>query len=191
MKLETFTQILVLLAWTGALGCEPTGEVRYTHERDSRAMEAILGVWEGPEGVTLTLCEDVARAEAEEAAAEPNGWCQLDHVVRGDDQGREHTEDHGGAGCVMGGCPYMVKAFVRGEIQEPAGAAVPVLGEVGLQSGTEDDPYAFPYRLGIHTDEEFPDHLGGTIVEDGSFTVESGTIVTSGTFVRTGDATCE
>lgn len=130
------------------LGC--SGEVDYSPERDTAAMESILGTWTAPgTPITLTVCEDIEQADSTAAEREP-GNCQVDHVVR-PGRGEAHSEDHSGVGC--GGCPFSVQAFVKVELVHPD-LPEPLVAQatVHLGDGYEDNPYALPYLMGMAVD---------------------------------------
>ena len=132
-----------------ALACYQAGyESSYSPEEDDAAMAAIASAWGEPGGLTLTLCEDVARAPE---------WtgpdCQVEHLVRGGGLGARHTERHD-ASCVAGGCPFSTAAWVSGTASG-AGLVgdVPVTGTVWLQNSYEEDPYGFPFALDLACDD--------------------------------------
>jgi hypothetical protein len=118
----------------------------YSPAQDDEAMVAIAGAWAEPSGLSLSLCEDVATAEAN-----PRDGCVDDHVVRGGGLGEAHTETHPGGGCTMGGCPFGATAYVKGAASGAGlGTDVPVSGVVRL--GGDRDPYSFPYRIDLVCD---------------------------------------
>ena len=166
MRNSAMKRILLVAGLFALTGCLPQ-EVGYSPEKDDAAMAVILGEFDG-EGLNLMLCEDVAAAEEQ-----PNGDCQVDHVVRAGGLGERHREDHSGIGC--GGCPFDVVAFVRGQVDGgPFAEPAAVSGRVHLQSGYDDRPYAFPYYVDLYCDDEAsPCSLGGTLHEDGRLELAS------------------
>lgn len=77
--------------------------VYYGPPHDDIAMAAIASDWTEAMGLTLSLCEDVARS-----AAWTGPSCQVDHVVRGGGLGLVHSGKEQTTGC--GGCQYRVVA---------------------------------------------------------------------------------
>jgi hypothetical protein len=182
------------LAALGALACYQAGyESSYSPEQDDVAMAAIASAWSEPGGLTLTLCEDVARAPE---WTEPG--CGIEHLVRGGGLGARHTERHDGS-CAMGGCLFSTAAWVRGTASG-AGLAgdVPVSGTVYLQSSSEDDPYGYPYSLSLTCDDaNAPCRIGGDLEGSGALAATlalgpsgPGQGETRHALVRTGAAVC-
>jgi hypothetical protein len=138
-----------------------TNTARYTPERDDAAVADIVGAYAGS-GAALTLCEDVARADAAAAAVGDRG-CVTEHVVRGGGRTVAHDVDHPwSVGC--GGCPFGVIARVHGTVATPGAAPRAVIGSVQLQNGDSGDPYAFPYGLALTCDDPAnPCALRGTL----------------------------
>ena len=137
------------VAALAALACYQAGyESSYSPEQDDAAMAAIASAWSEPGGLTLTLCEDVARAPEWTGSD-----CQIEHLVRGGGLGTRHTEHHDGS-CAAGGCPFSAASWVRGTASG-AGLVgdVPVKGTVWLQSSYEEDPYGLPYSLDLACDD--------------------------------------
>jgi hypothetical protein len=163
----------------------------YGPAADAAAMTAIASVWSQPGGLSVALCEDVARSQA----SAPDG-CLADHVVLGG--GVEQSVSHPG-GCGMGGCPFENVAYVRG-MAEGAGlpGAVAVGGMVSLQGGHADDPYAFPYTMRLTcVDTAAPCTVAGTLSADGHLettlvlgTPGPGVPETHHALDRTGPAAC-
>ena len=152
------------------LACSPT--TTYSPERDAEAMQGVLGRWSASgSGITLSLCEDVERADSEAADIEQNfegSSCQVDHVVR-PERGEAHTVEHKGVGC--GGCPFAVNAHVNAELTHPKLAAPLILtGTVNLGDGYEDDPYALPYRVNLSL-ADGEGAIGGEIDADGTLRI--------------------
>lgn len=139
----------------------------YSPQQDDEAIDAI--VWQfsaaGTDGLTLSLCEDVA-------AVEDSNTCQVAHTVRGGGRGRRHEESFGGIGC--GGCPFATVAVVKGTLS--GGGLIgtrTVKGEITLGLGINgDDPYGFPYDVRLTCDgTPTPCSLSGTLEADGSLQV--------------------
>lgn len=176
------------------VACYQAGyESSYSPEQDDVAMAAIASAWSEPGGLTLALCEDVARAPE---------WtgpdCGTEHLVRGGGLGLRHTERHDGS-CAMGGCLFAAEAWVRGTASG-AGLVgdVPVSGTVYLQRSSEDDPYGYPYSMSLDCDDvEAPCHIGGDLEGTGALTATlvvgpsgPGQAETRHALVRTGAAVC-
>lgn len=166
MNARTVKRTLMVAGLFMLTGCLPD-EVGYSPEKDDAAMEVILGEF-GDGKLTLALCEDLSAAEAQ-----PNGDCQIDHVVRAGGLGERHHEEHSNIGC--GGCPFDVVAFVHGQVAGgPFGEPVPVRGMVHLGRNYGERPYAFPYYVDLSCeDETAPCSLGGTLYEDGRLELAS------------------
>jgi hypothetical protein len=164
----------------------------FSADSDTVAMAAIESAWSEAGGLSLTLCEDVARSDAS-----PQDGCVVDHVVRGAGAGQDQCTSHPD-GCGAGGCPYENVAYVRGTAGgSPISGAVAVSGRVDLQWGYADDPYAYPYRLELSCDDPgAPCSINGTLESDGRVDVAltigppgSGS-ETHHVLDRTGAATC-
>jgi hypothetical protein len=154
--------------------------VHYTPAQDTAAMALVTNTWSG-EGVTLSLCEDLATAAAADTDPSP---CGVEHVVRGGGRGRDYEAVPGGCG----GCPRPVQAYVVGTLADGAlGAPLDVAGIVHIGSGYDDDSYrVFPYRLELCT-------VTGTLDEQGVLTLEPGAgtaLQRSYALPRTATATC-
>jgi hypothetical protein len=80
----------------------------FSADSDTAAMAAMASAWSAVGGLTVTLCEDIARSDA----SPPDG-CVVDHVVRGGGAGQNHCTSHPG-GCGVGGCIYGNVAYVHG-----------------------------------------------------------------------------
>lgn len=148
----------------GFAACHGPTSHSYGPVPDAVAMTAIASAWSEAGGLSLALCEDVARSEAS-----PAGGCQFDHVVRGGGIGAEQTVSHP-FGCGMGGCQFGTVAYVRGTAEVaglPGGATVS--GMVFLQGGHADDPYAHPYTMRLDCDDAAaaPCTITGTLAADG------------------------
>jgi hypothetical protein len=151
-----------------AIACG-SDSAHYSPSRDDAAMRSIASVWAEPGkgGLTLWLCEDIARAAG---FAGPDG-CQIDHLVRGGGLGRAHDVTSPPGGC--GGCPHRALAYVRGAVSgggltAPAG----VRGQMALGSTRDSDPYTFPYTLQAACEEPPRScELTGTLESDGRIVV--------------------
>lgn len=164
----------------------------FAADSDTAAMAAIESAWSETGGLTLALCEDIARSDA----SPPDG-CVVDHVVRGGGAGQNHCASHPG-GCGVGGCIYENVAYVRGTADgAPLAGATAVSGRVYLQWGFADDPYAFPYQFKLSCDDPgAPCGINGALGSDGRLDVTltigapgSGTD-THHVLERAGAATC-
>ncbi len=135
---------MAVLLTVGALlaACHPCGGGDEITEcfgpvNDAAAMTEIASAWNEAGGLSLSLCEDVAKAEAT-----PANGCASIHVVRGGGLGAEQCVTHSTGGC----CAYRMVAYVHGVA---AGAGLPdgtaVSGTVDL--GTQNDPYGHPYEV--------------------------------------------
>jgi hypothetical protein len=154
----------------------------YSPEDDTTAMDAIESTWSVGD-LVVTLCEDLTAPDVDENA------CDVEHVVRGDGRGREHSEDHGGVGC--GGCPFAAAAYVKGTV---SGGGLPtpvsVTGEIMLSYGSSDDPYAYPYDVTLQCDAPGTScAFYGTLHENGMLEIRSGTVAAA-TLPRMGAASC-
>jgi hypothetical protein len=163
---EMSKHTLLIVVCVLALGCPPAS-IEYTPERDAQAMQTVLGTWSAS-GITLSLCEDVERADSEASASE-QASCQVEHVVR-PGRGTAHVEEHKGVGC--GGCPFAVEAHVTAELFHPKLAApLSLTGVVQLGSGHDDDPYdVLPYRVSLVVEGRW---IGGEIDGEGNLRVTS------------------
>jgi hypothetical protein len=154
----------------------------YSPEDDTMAMTAIESTWSSGD-LVVSLCEDVTAPDADE------NDCDVEHVVRGDGRGREHSEDHGGVGC--GGCPFSAVAFVKGTV---SGGGLPtpvsVTGEITLSATSSDDPYAYPYDVQLRCDAPGTScTFYGTLDENGMLEIRSGSVAAA-TLGRTAPASC-
>lgn len=160
------TRSLAVLGILALCACSPH-EVAYGPVLDVEAIGRAVGVWQGEvDGrvMTVTLCEDHARAAVEDSKATDDGGCQREHLARSVG-GRSHIEPvRGGVGC--GGCPFAVQAMITGELDHPDLPA-PISftqGTLLLGDGYEDDPYALPYNVDLGSAQ---DGLGATLTTDG------------------------
>ncbi len=140
---RTLALAAVVAAFAGCVD----GKAHYDPAQDDSAMAAIASAWAEAGGLSLSLCDDVTVSEKQ-----PTDGCGTSHVVRGGELGAtEAVSDPGGCG----GCGFYALAHVRG-VASGAGLAgdVPVVGtvRVGGSHGT-DDPYGFPYELGLTCDD--------------------------------------
>ena len=104
---------------------------------DHKVISDLEGTWEAssPEGlVTVTLCEDLVRANA----TIPNA-CGTAHVVRSTSTERENIEGAEG-GC--GGCNGTPAAFFRAAVVDWNGARAEMAVTVGLALKDYDFPYS-------------------------------------------------
>ncbi|MDX2089446.1 MAG: hypothetical protein SFX73_16455 [Kofleriaceae bacterium] len=145
------------------VGCL-SDSVHYTHEQDTEALSTNERAWTAPGGLNLSLCEDVSVPDTEE------NDCQVQHVVRGDNRGREHEESTGGVGC--GGCPFANVAYVRGTVSGGTFAQpVTVTGTVSLGYAAGDDPYDYPYAVDMQCMAPADCSLGGMLEADGTVNI--------------------
>jgi hypothetical protein len=184
-----------LAAVIAAIACHPGYMARYGPAEDDAAMAVILSTWTQEGGdLALSLCEDVATAEAR-----PASGCIVNHVVRAGGVGLSHEIDISG-GCGAGGCPGIVQAYVVGTIRGGGFARdVKVVGSIGLSSNSSD-PYAFPYHVAVTCDDpQQPCQLTGTLAADGRLDAAyfhgdphaaSAPPSTQATLTRVGPSTC-
>ena len=186
-------------AVVAAFACQSGYTARFGPAEDDAAMAVILSTWTQEGGdLALSLCEDVATAQARSVPADGSD-CAVDHVVRAGGLGLSHEVDRSG-GCGYGGCPHLVQAYVRGTIRGGGlSGDVKVVGTVVL-SAHSSDPYAFPYHVAVTCDDPLqPCQLTGTLAADGRLdaayfhgdpNAASTPPSTQATLTRVGPSTC-
>lgn len=174
-----------------------TEATRYTPEKDAEAVARMAMVWVadlGGEPVTLTMCEDVAEAEAYVITNN----CQVLHIIEGGGRADE-DEVPEGPGC--GGCPFDSYGFLEATLSGgPFATPSTLSGTFRVKLGHEEgDIYDLPYPYSLTCDSpSTPCTLSGQLVEETrldatlSFTFESGDRLSETLiFHPTGPASCD
>lgn len=161
-RLRTLLQPSNFFLLAVGAGCL-TDSVTYTRQQDTLAIVAIESHWTIAGGGSLQLCELITTHDEDDT-------CAVDHVVHSGDNSIPSSHERGGCG----GCPLAVQAPVFGSIDLGDGSGPrAVQGVVNLQSGYDDDPYAFPYQLDLScVDDANPCTIGGTLDGFGGVHVE-------------------
>ena len=174
-----------------------TETLKYTPEKDAEAVARMAMVWVadlGGEPVTLTVCEDVAEAEAYVITNN----CQVEHIIEGGGRADE-DEAHHGAGC--GGCPFDSYGFLEATLSGgPFTTPSTLSGTFRIKLGyDEGNIYDLPYTYSLACDSpSTPCTLSGQLEEETrldatlSFTFESGDSLSETlVFHPTGPASCD
>jgi hypothetical protein len=149
--------------------CSDVERLAFTADKDVAVMGQAMGVKKG-NGYTVSLCEDAARAE--QVQKDMVRDCQIEHVVRADGSGIEHSRSApttAAEGCT--GCALESVGFVKGTISGPGlGGGLSVTGRVVFGDTYQQTPYQAPYRVEL-ADKSGTQLFEGQIDENGRLTI--------------------
>ena len=150
---------LASLAGLAVVSCLSHSDT-WTVAEDQQVMDLVTSSWTSATGLALSLCEDVATADATVEN------CQYEHVVMAGTRAHPGSFDMG-PGC--GGCPLAVAAFVSGHASGGGLTGdVQVQGQIILPSAYDDDQYKFPYQLDLTCAGIAGCTITGDLAEDGT-----------------------
>jgi hypothetical protein len=142
--------LAVAVALLSAGGCSKFRH-ELTAEKDALALGSVfvrLVSTSGDPPLTLTVCEDLERAEQELADG-----CTVAHVARGGLRSQTDEIAHEAGGC--GVCAESNLAFIVARLEgHQLSAPVSLRGTVELGNSFRDDAYAMPYRIDLATTDD-------------------------------------